>query len=61
MSNDVLKSLIQEIETRIDSTDFNPTVENTGEVFYLGDGIAKVSGLSKVAYNEVVEFESGAR
>lgn len=61
MSNDVLKSLIQEIETRIDSTDFNPTVENTGEVFYLWDGIAKVSGLSKVAYNEVVEFESGAR
>ncbi len=61
MSNDVLKGLIQEIETRIDTADFNPSVENTWEVFYLWDGIAKVSGLSKVAYNEVVEFESGAK
>jgi F-type H+/Na+-transporting ATPase subunit alpha len=61
MSNDVLKNLIQEIEARIDTTDFNPSVENTGEVFYLWDWIAKVSGLTKVAYNEVVDFESGAK
>lgn len=61
MSNDLLKNIISEIETKIDSTDVKPEVENVGEVFYLGDGVAKVSGLRNVAYNEVVEFDSGAR
>lgn len=60
MANDILNSLIKDIETRIDSADLNPQVENVWEVFYLWDGVAKVSGLTKVAYNEVVEFESGA-
>ncbi len=60
MSQDVLQSIIEDIETRIDSTDANPKIESTGEVFYLGDGVAKVSGLTGVSYNEVVEFESGA-
>ena len=61
MSNDLLNNIISEIETRIDSVDVNPEVENVGEVFYLGDSVAKVSGLRNVAYNEVVEFDSGAR
>lgn len=60
MANDVLNSLLKDIETRIDSVDLNPQVENVGEVFYLWDGVAKASGLTKVAYNEVVEFDSGA-
>ena len=60
MSHDILQSLISEIETKIDSTDLNPQVENVGEVFYLGDGVAKVSGLRSACYNEVLEFESGA-
>ena len=60
MSNDILKGIINEIENKIDSTDINPEVENVGEVFYLWDGVAKVSGLRNVAYNEVVDFESGA-
>ena len=60
MSQDVLQNIISDIESRIDSADINPGVESTGEVFYLGDGVAKVSGLTGVGYNEVVEFESGA-
>ncbi|MFA5917107.1 MAG: F0F1 ATP synthase subunit alpha [Candidatus Gracilibacteria bacterium] len=60
MSNDVLNKIIKDIETRIDSVDITPEIENVGEVFYLGDSIAKVSGLRNVAYNEIVEFESGA-
>jgi len=60
MSNDVLQSIISEIETKIDSTNLNPEIENVGEVFYLWDGVAKVSGLAKASYNEVLEFESGA-
>lgn len=60
MSNDLLNNIISEIETKIDSTDVTPEVENVGEVFYLWDGVAKVSGLRNVAYNEVVTFDSGA-
>jgi F-type H+/Na+-transporting ATPase subunit alpha len=60
MAQDILQSIIQDIETRIDNANTNPGVESTGEVFYLGDGVAKVSGLTGVCYNEVVEFESGA-
>jgi len=60
MSNDVLNKIIKDIETRIDSVDVTPEIENVWEVFYLGDSIAKVSGLRNVAYNEIVEFESWA-
>ena len=60
MSKDLLNSIIGEIESSIDSVSINPDIENVGEVFYLGDGVAKVSGLRLVSYNEVVEFESGA-
>lgn len=61
MSNDVLNNIISEIETKIDSADMNPEVSNVGEVIYLGDGVAKVSGMREVTYNEVVEFDSGAK
>ena len=61
MSNDLLKSIISDIETQIDSVDLTPWVENVGEVFYVWDGVAKVSGLRSVGYNELVEFASGAR
>ncbi len=61
MSNDLLKSIISDIETKIDSADLTPWVENVGEVFYVWDWVAKVSGLRSVGYNELVEFASGAR
>ncbi|MDD2870351.1 MAG: F0F1 ATP synthase subunit alpha [Candidatus Gracilibacteria bacterium] len=59
MANDLLNSIISEVEKKLDQASINPEVENVGEVFYLGDGVAKVSGLRNVAYNELVEFESG--
>lgn len=55
------EELIRDIETRLDSVEVSPERKNSGVVSYLGDGIAKVVGLSEVAYNEVVNFESGAR
>lgn len=61
MSTTVLDTLIREIETQIDSASISPERVNSGEVISLGDGIAKVIGLREVAYNEVVEFESGAK
>ena len=60
MSNDLLNSIISEVEKKLDSTSVNPEVENIWEVFYLWDGVAKVSGLRNVAYNELVEFDSWA-
>lgn len=56
----MLRSIISDLESKIDSTSLTPDVENVGEVFYLGDGVAKVSGLRNAAYNEVLEFDSGA-
>lgn len=60
MSNDVLNNIIKDIENKIDSADLNKEIENSWEVFYLWDWVAKVSWLRNVAYNEVVDFESGA-
>jgi F-type H+/Na+-transporting ATPase subunit alpha len=42
--------------------DFAPEVETAqvGRITEVGDGIATLSGLPGVAYNELVEFESGA-
>ena len=60
MSNDLLNSIIEGVEKKLDSASINPEVENVWEVFYLWDGVAKVSGLRNVAYNELVEFDSGA-
>lgn len=56
-----LDSIISSIEARIDSTDLSPELVNTGRVIFVGDGVARVTGLRAVAYNEVVTFESGAR
>lgn len=61
MSKDLLNNIINEIEQKIDSVDLNPTVWSTWEVFYLWDGVAKVSGLKWVVYNELVDFESWAK
>ncbi len=61
MSNDLLKSIIGDIENKIDSVSLDASIENTWEVFYLWDWVAKVSGLRNVAYNEVVVFENWAR
>ena len=60
MANDLLNNIISEVEKKLDSSTVNPEVENVWEVFYLWDGVAKVSGLRNVAYNELVEFESWA-
>ena len=56
----VIDRIIRDLENTIDSADFSPEHVSTGEVVYLGDGIAKVIGLRDIAYNEIVTFDSGA-
>ncbi len=57
----IAEELIRDIEKHLDSAQVSPEKVNSGVVSYLGDGIAKVVGLSNIAYNEVVDFEGGAR
>lgn len=57
----VVDTLIKNLEKEIAALDTAPERVNSGVVVYLGDGVAKVTWLSKVAYNEVVEFASGAK
>lgn len=59
-NTNLLDWIIKEIETRLDSKDLSPERVNSWEVIFLGDGIAKVVWLRDIAYNELVEFESGA-
>lgn len=50
--------IIQDLKNRI--AEFTPRVrvEKVGEVLEVGDGVARVSGLTQVAAQEMVEFES---
>lgn len=41
--------------------DLSPQLVDSGTVVYVGDGVARVSGLQSVQYNELVSFENGAR
>ncbi|MCK9272303.1 F0F1 ATP synthase subunit alpha [Candidatus Gracilibacteria bacterium] len=59
-NTNLLDGIIKEIQLKLDSAEINPERVNSGEVIYLGDGIAKVLGLRDISYNELVEFESGA-
>lgn len=51
------EELIKQIEERLTSVKSDPKVENIGTVESIGDGIVQVSGLSKVGFGEIVEFE----
>ena len=52
-------SVIQALKDKI--RDFNPDVkvEKVGTVLNVGDGIAKISGLTEVAASEMLQFENG--
>ncbi len=56
---DTLMQIAESLREQIEA--FTPTVEavEVGEVIELGDGIARVSGLSGVRMSELVEFENG--
>ncbi|MFW5644910.1 MAG: F0F1 ATP synthase subunit alpha [Bacteroidota bacterium] len=50
--SEVLKKQLQGLKTEIE-------LEEIGRVLQVGDGIARIYGLSKVQANELVEFDSG--
>ena len=50
----ILKQQIEGIQTNVD-------LEEVGTVLMVGDGIARIYGLSNVQANELIEFENGIR
>ena len=56
MSNNV----INQLRAKIEKFETKAKVETVGEVLSVGDGIAKVSGLSSVRASEMLEFPGGA-
>lgn len=59
--NDKSKNIITLLKEAVD--DFSPqaVAEETGTVKSIGDGVASVVGLEKVAYGEIVVFQSGIK
>lgn len=51
-----MSSVIEQIEQQIAQLETKTVKKNTGKIVTIGDGVAKVDGLSEVMYNEMVEF-----
>ena len=59
-SNDMNKDyIIEQLKTQIENFKTEAKTEKVGKVLEVGDGVAKVSGLSDVMASEIVEFASG--
>ena len=52
--------LIEELKKHISEFHHEPKAEAIGTVLEIGDGVARVAGLSEVMAGEMVEFENGA-
>ena len=51
-----MSNILQELETQIAELKTAVTKSNVGVVRQIGDGVAKVEGLSDVMLNEMIEF-----
>jgi F-type H+-transporting ATPase subunit alpha len=54
-----MSNILQEIESTIGSLKTSATKSNVGIVREVGDGVAKIEGLSDVMLNEMVDFGNG--
>jgi F-type H+-transporting ATPase subunit alpha len=54
-----MSSIIEQIEQEIAKLETATIKKNTGSILMVGDGVAKVDGLSEVMYNEMIEFPGG--
>lgn len=51
-----MSSVIEQIEQQIANLQTKTVASNTGKIVTVGDGVAKIDGLSEVMYNEMIEF-----
>jgi F-type H+-transporting ATPase subunit alpha len=54
-----VSNILQELETQISSLKTETTRSNIGVVREVGDGVAKIEGLSDVMLNEMIDFGNG--
>ena len=54
-----MSSILQEIESQISGLKTATSKSNVGVVREIGDGVARIEGLSEVRLNELVEFPNG--
>ena len=54
-----MSSILQEIESQISGLKTTTSKSNVGVVREIGDGVARIEGLSDVMLNEMIEFSSG--
>src|SRR6516162_3724743 len=54
-----MSTILQELETTISGLKADTSRSNVGKVLEIGDGVAKVEGLSDVMLNEMLEFPGG--
>src|SRR6201996_1369730 len=54
-----MSSILQELENQISGLKTSTTTSNVGVVREVGDGVAKIEGLSGVMLNEMIEFPGG--
>jgi F-type H+-transporting ATPase subunit alpha len=54
-----MSSILQELESQISSLKTSTSKSNIGIVREVGDGVAKIEGLSGVMLNEMIEFPGG--
>src|SRR5207247_10588051 len=54
-----MSTLLQEIEAQIAGAKATPAKQNVGTVREIGDGVAKVEGLTDAMLNEMLDFGHG--
>ena len=54
-----MSSILQDIESQIAGVKTSVMKQNVGIVREIGDGVAKVEGLSDAMYNEMLDFGDG--
>ncbi len=54
-----MSGIVADIKREIENLKTSSTKSNVGTVVELGDGVAKIEGLSDVAYNELVQLPHG--
>ena len=54
-----MSTLLQEIEAQISGLKTSVTLQNVGTIREIGDGVAKIEGLSGAMLNEMLDFGNG--
>jgi len=54
-----MSSITEQIEQEISKLETATVKKNTGKIISVGDGVAKIDGLSEVMFNEMIDFPGG--